>query len=123
MLLQALITLARINWLLFDETPNFFVVRDVPLLRSLAYDEQTILNRHLFSRAHSVCPSAQHNSSPLPPLNQLAKEARDAGALGRLNFYAAALRQFIATDLEKHNGALCFSTGVATHRVPDVPAN
>ncbi len=119
---HTLTTLARVNWLLFDATPNFFVVRDLPLLRSLAYDPEKTLKRHLFSRAFSLDPSAGRNHNGLPELKDLATKAKDANAQGRLDFYAAALCQFIATDLEKHDGALCYSTGVAADRVPSVPA-
>ena len=52
---------------------------------------------------------------------KLAEKARDTGTLGRLQFYGAALCQFIATDIERYSGALCYSTGVATHHVPTVP--
>jgi SAM-dependent methyltransferase len=121
LLRQALTALAHVNYLLFDKTPNFFIVRDLPLLRSLAYDPEPVLNRNLFARASSLCRGAEQIGSPLPPLEKLAEKARDTGTLGRLQFYGAALCQFIATDIERYSGALCYSTGVATHHVPTVP--
>jgi hypothetical protein len=109
-----LTTLAQLNWLLFDQTPNFFVIRDLPLLRSLAYDPASISKRLLFTRIFSLYPCR----CEWPKLEDLANRTRQNRADGRSRFYAAALCEFVKTDLSRHGGALRYSADVAGNGVP-----
>lgn len=121
LLFQALTALARVNFALFAETPSFFVIRDLPFLRSLAYDPEVVLNRHLFARALSMQPANEHGGSQFPQLKQLFDKTYDNETLGRLRFFAAAFCEFVHNDFEMHDGGLFHSTGVVTERLPLVP--
>ena len=111
------VMLAQLNWLLFDKTPNFFVLRDLPLLRSLAYDPLPTLKRQIFARTFSLYP----NGVEWPKLEELANWTHRNHASGRSKFYAAALCEFVRADLCRYAGAFCYSTGVAANGLPVPP--
>ena len=102
-----------------SSSPRFIVIRDLPFLRSLAYDPLPMMEDVLFSRIGSLYGVR----SSVSQLAQLTHEATG----GRRTYFVTALNEFVAVAT-KAKGGICYSTGVAARsssnsRPPMVQAN
>lgn len=116
---RSLTMLARVNFLLSADSAHFFVVHDLPLLRSLAYDSEHDLEQLLFGRSLIHYTGT---SGTLTDLKSLVSNLNTHKLHGRLRLYAAALCQFITNDIKRRDGTLSYSTNNDNEAISSPPA-